>query len=204
MNNATITKGLMALVLTAGIASAAEKSAPSAPAMSAEQTAMMQKAMPLMTPGAEHRALDPIIGKWNAMVTMWMKPGDKPQQSKGVSDHSWVLNGHFVKQDYKGDMGGQPFEGTGYTGFDKVRNEYQSVWMDSMATGMMVSAGAPASGGTIQQSGTFGCPMTGDKNMWMRTELKIVNNDRFTYASYTKDPQGKEFKGMEIVYTRAK
>jgi hypothetical protein len=202
----TLVLGGFALLLGFAVAApAAEKSTSAMPAMTPEQTAMMQKAMPLMTPGVEHVALNPTIGIWNAKVSMWMKPGDKAQVSMGKAANTWVLNRHFVQQIYTGDINGQPFSGIGYTGYDKVRGEYQSIWLDSMGTGMMYSAGA-ASGPSqsIQESGTFGCPMTGDKNMWMRTVLKIDNNNQYTFSSYSKDPQGKEFKGMEIVYTRSK
>jgi hypothetical protein len=186
-----------------GVPAAKEKAATTA--MPPEQAAMMQKAIPLMTPGVEHQALDPLVGKWNASVSMWMKPGDKPQVSAGSSEMAWALNKHFIKQDYHGDMNGQPFEGIGYTGFDKVRGEYQSVWMDNMMTGMIVSSGGTSQGGkVIQQSGTFGCPMTGEKQMWTRSEMEFVSPDKVVYRSYGKDPQGKEFKGMEIVYTRTK
>jgi hypothetical protein len=195
---------IMIAMLGIGLAAVpiAIHAADSSAAMTPEQQAMMQKAEQYMTPGTEHKALEPMVGRWNAKVTMWMKPGDKPQESTGVAEMVWVLNNHFMKQDYHGMMMGKPFEGIGYTGYDKVRGEYQSIWMDNMATGLMYSTG-PGGGGVVKQSGTFGCPMTGDKAMWMRSEMKINSPNQITYTSYGKDASGKEFKGMEIVYTRA-
>src|ERR1700687_3545968 len=116
--------GVAVVMMMIGVSAGHAADKPAAPG---PQDAKMQQAQKYMTPGAEHRALDPWIGHWNAKVRMWMKPGDKPQESMGTSETTWVLNKHFVKQDYKGDMNGQPFEGTGYTGFDNVRGEYQSV-----------------------------------------------------------------------------
>ena len=40
--------------------------------------------------------------------------------------------------------------------------------------------------------------------MWSRLEWKIVDNDTNLYTSYSKGPDGKEFKGMEITYKRVK
>jgi hypothetical protein len=51
------------------------------------------------------------------------------------------------------------------------------------------------SNGVIKESGTFGCPMTGEKAMWMRSELKIASSNKVTYTTYSKDPQAKNLKG---------
>ena len=175
------------------------------PASSATPNPAMEQAMKLGSPGAAHRALDPLVGHFNATIRTWMKPGDPPMVSKGVSDNSWILDGRFVKQDYKGDWNGQPFQGLGLTGYDNLRAEYQSMWIDNMDTGMMTATGNfDATNSTLKQEGHFSCPITGEKDRWYRSELKIVNKDQQVYSSYGKDPTGKEFKGMEIVYTRAK
>ena len=94
----------------------------------------------------------------------WMKPGDKAQESTGTAEHMWVLGGRYLKQDFKGTWAGQPFEGTGYTGYDNVRQEYQTMWLDNMATGMMQVSGSFEPGTkTLKQSGHFACPMTNEK-----------------------------------------
>jgi hypothetical protein len=191
------------LVLGTGTGYADTKAATTTPGV--PDAAMMEKMQKYMTPGAEHAMLEPMVGKWNAKVKMWMQPGAKAEESVGSAENSWALNKHFLKQDFKGTWNNQPFEGTGYTGYDKVREEYQSVWLDSMGTGIMYSNGTyDAAKKVINQSGTYSCPMTGDKNMWSRSEVKMSGNDKFSYTSYGKGPDGKEFKSMEIVYTRAK
>jgi hypothetical protein len=67
---------------------------------------------------------------------------------------------------------------------------------------MMLSAGASTGGKVIQESGTFGCPMTGDKNHYMRSETEVTGPNQYVFRSYGKDAKGQEFKGMEILYTR--
>ncbi len=203
MNTRTWTIGLAALLI-GGTVHAADKPA-STPAMTPEMVAMQKKAMELGTPGAHHKMLEPTVGKWTAKASFWMKSGDKPMVSEGTSETTWILGGRFLKQDYKGTWEGQPFEGLGIIGYDNMRAEYQSLWLDSMMTGQMIATGTyDAAAKLFKFGGTFSCPMTGEKNRAYRAELKINSNDKHTYVSYDKTPEGKEFKSMEIVYTRAK
>lgn len=169
----------------------------------AEQEAAMKKAMELGTPGAQHKVLEPLVGKWDAMVKTWMGPGTKASESKGTEINQWVFGGRFLSQEYKGDWEGQAFQGQGYIGYDNVKKEYQNIWMDSMMTGIMSNPGTyDAATKTLKSEGTFGCPMTGKTDRWFRSELKIQDNNNHTYTSYAKDESGKEFKSMEIIYKR--
>jgi hypothetical protein len=167
--------------------------------------AMMEKMQKYGAPGVHHEPLAASAGRWTSTVKSWMKPGDPPMESKGTSENTMVLSGRYMQQTFKGDMNGMPFEGIGYTGYDTIRGEYQSVWMDSMVTGMMIGAGqSDTATKTIKQTGTFSCPMTGEKAMWYRTEWKMIDNDNQTFTMYAKGPDGKEVKAMEIVYKRVK
>ena len=193
--------GTATILMIAGVCWAAE-----APKMTPEQQAAMDKAMKLGSPSDAHVALQPMVGNWTAKVRYWMKPGDKAQESTGTSVQTSILGGRFIKQDYKGTMmNGQPFEGMGITGYDNIKGEYQTLWIDNMMTGFMLGTGAfDAPSKTIKTAGTFSCPMTGEKNMWYRSEWKVEDNDHQTYSSYGKTPDGKEFKNMVITYTRVK
>lgn len=174
------------------------------PADKKEAEAMMAQMQKYGTPGPEHQILQGLVGKYTATMRMWMAPGAKAQEMMGTSDQELMMDGRYLKQKFHGTWGGQPFEGIGITGYDKVRGEYQSIWFDNMGTGMMVSKGTPKSANVIEETGTFGCPMTGEKDRWFRFELKVVDANNYTYTSYGKDPAGKEFKEMEILYQRAK
>jgi hypothetical protein len=107
--------------------------------------------------------------------------------------------------DVRGDMGGQPFEGLGYLGYDNIRGKYTVVWLDSMNTGITRASGQ-FDPGTKQytESGTFSCPLTGEKDRRFRGEWKVIDDDTLAYTMYTPDPDGKEVKGMEISYRRVK
>lgn len=165
----------------------------------------MMEAMKRVAPGEAHGVLQPLVGTWTCTVKGWMTPGDKPLDSKGTAESRWVFGGRFVQQDFEGDWAGQSFEGVGYTGYDNLRQEYVSVWMDNMSTGMMQVTGSFDSKSRVLQSkGHFSCPITGEKNRWVRSEAKIIDNDHNTYTSTFLNSDGKEFKSMEITYTRKK
>ncbi len=199
--------GLMAMTLTMLGSLPPTKAAEKKPEMSEEMQAKMAKAKEAGTPGAGHEVLKPLAGNWTVTTRSWMKPGEKkPQLSTGSSTMTWVLDGRYLRHDFKGNFFGQPYEGLGYIGYDNVKKEYVSLWMDNFSTGLHQSSGQydPATK-TISETGSFSCPVTGEKNMWFRDEWKFVNNDKAIYSMFIKDPEsGKEFKSMEIVYTRVK
>jgi hypothetical protein len=173
--------------------------------MPEDMAQMMAKAKEAGTPGAGHEVLKSVEGEWNVASRHWMKPGDKPQESAGTSTITWILGGRYLKQEFKGEMMGRPYEGLGFVGYDNVRKEYASVWMDNMSTGLFRSTGQYDKGSkTIKDEGTFSCPVTGEKNMWFRSEWKIAGKSKHVFSMFMKGPDGNEFKSMELVYTRAK
>lgn len=189
--------GVISLFFSASLFAADQKNSSMDPAM--------MEAMKRGAPGSDHHVLEPLVGKWKCTVRGWMKPGGPAEVSQGMGDNVWVLGGRFIKQEFKGDWAGMPFEGVGYTGYDNVRQEYTCVWLDNMSTGIMeVSGTFDPKSKVIRTSGHFSCPMTGEKDRWVRSEVKIIDNDNNTYTSYFKGPDGKEFKSMEISYTRVK
>ncbi|MFN0118204.1 MAG: DUF1579 domain-containing protein [Elusimicrobiota bacterium] len=165
----------------------------------------MMNAMKHGSPSENHKMLEPLIGNWTAEVKGWMEPNGKVEESKGLAKNWWVLGGRFVQEEFKGDWAGQPFEGMGLIGYDNIRGQYESIWLDNFMTGMMKFSGKyDATTKTFSSDGDFSCPMTGEKNKWARTETKIIDNDNHVYLSYSKGPDGKEFKNMEITYKRVK
>ncbi len=197
----SILTGLAVSLLITTITHAADKKDQP---MSEEMQAVMAKVQTAATPSAGHEILKGMEGNWDVTARTWMKPGDKPEPSTGTSAVSWVLDGRFLKQEYKGDFAGQPFNGIGYDGYDNVTKEYVSTWIDSMSTGIVQGSGQyDAATKSIKQNGTFSCPIAG-KKLTYRSELKMVNKDKHIFSMFVNDPNGKEFKSMELTYHRAK
>lgn len=155
-------------------------------------------------PGEGHKMLTELTGKWNYTMKWWMDATTKePKESKGTSTSKMILGGRFLQQDVTGKADGKPFQGMGVMGFDVMRNEFQSMWTDSMSTNMMLSSGTgDMTKKIVTETGTFSCAMTGQKDRWFRTEFAIADKKNHTYAMFMKDAQGTEYKTMEIHYTR--
>jgi hypothetical protein len=172
------------------------------PKMTAEQQAAMEAWMKVATPGEGHKLLEPMVGSWNVETTMWEKPGNPPEKGAGVAEDSWVLGGRFVKEEFQGEFGGMKFQGLGYTGYDNYKKKYVGTWMDTMGTMMMTMIGTvDASGKVFTATSTIDDIMTG-KPMTVRMVTRIVDANKHVMEMFGPDPSGKEFKMMELVYTR--
>ncbi|WP_428940521.1 DUF1579 domain-containing protein [Fontivita pretiosa] len=172
--------------------------------MSPEQAAQMEAWMKLAVPGKEHEGLKPMAGTFDVELSFIPAPGAPAQVSKGTEKNEMVLGGRFLEGRFRGEMMGQPFEGIGYTGYDNLKKKYVSTWMDSMGTMILVQEGtADATGKVITFTSTMPDPVSG-KEQTMRSVLTIVSNDRHTFDMYVPGPDGKEYKCMTNVYTRAK
>jgi hypothetical protein len=180
---------------------AAPKSASAAPAM---DPAMMDAMMKAGTPGEPHKKLDGMAGTWDTKITMWMMPGTEPMISAGTSTSQWVMGGRYLEERFKGDFGGMPFEGLGFTGYDNVKKRYWGTWMDNMSTSMMSSSGtAAADGKSWDFDGTMSDPMTGGETA-LKTKVTVRDADHHVMEMWAPGPDGKMFKSMEIAYSRKK
>ena len=204
---------LGALTISAVAVSAQEKKAPekkAAPAKKAAPPAMDEKAamdmmMKIATPGPGHKKLDFMVGTWNAKNTMWMDPSKPPMVSDGTSVQKWVLGGRFLEQTVEATMMGQPFSGLGFTAYDNFKKKYVSTWMDTMGTMIMISTGNfDATGKILTSTGSMDDPTTGKKNVPFREKMTVVSNDEILFEMFGADPTGKDFRWMEIRYTRKK
>jgi hypothetical protein len=163
---------------------------------------MMKKAEAAMTPGPAHKVLDSLVGDWNAEVKLWMAPDAPPTVSKATAKSSWTLKKHFVKEEFDGDFMGQPFHGVSYTGYDNVRQKYNSVWIDDMSTTMVTSEGEADSGGKMLTfGGSYACAMTGEKNKEIKQIYRIISPDKHVFEMHDPARSGNT-RTMEITYTR--
>ena len=166
-----------------------------------DQEAMMAKWKEFATPNENHKVLNALIGNWNHKVKWWMSADTKPQESAGTSEIKWILGDRFLQHMVKGFYMGQPFEGIGVIGYDNGLKEYNSIWIDSMGTGLMKGAGQyDGNLKTITEKGHFTCPFRG--KISFRGVTTIKGNDNFTYEMFSPGFDNKEYRTMEITYTR--
>jgi hypothetical protein len=188
----------LALILVACFgALAQEGEAPGMP--SPEEMAAWQKAM---TPGEHHQHLAALEGSWVAKTMMWMDPAAPPTTSEGKAEWRMTMGGRYLVHKFKGEFMGTPFEGMGIVGYDNVLGKYVSTWMDTMGTGMLIETGScDGEGKVFKSSGEYANAMTGEMEA-MRSVHTIESADRNVLEMFGSGEDGKEFKMMEIVYTR--
>ncbi len=192
-----------AVFLSAGMLAQETKGPPHE--MSAEQQAMMDAWHKYMTPGEPHARLAKKAGDWNVAVKMWHTPDmEVPEESIGTSSIKSILGGRFILEKFTGEAMGQPFEGLGIGGYDNITKKYFSTWIDTWMTGMLRLDGTAARyGGVINYEGTHPDPLRG-KYVKTRSVERTISDDKVIYTSYNTADDGREFKGMELTYTRAK
>ena len=97
-----------------------------------------------------------------------------------------------------------PFEGMAVVGYDNMKKKFVSIWIDNMGTGLMASQGTyDESTRTVTYDVEGPDVMTG-KYEKMRSLEKLISKDKWVTEMYTVMPDGKDFKTMEITYTRVK
>jgi Protein of unknown function (DUF1579) len=176
------------------------------PEMSAEEKAMMEAWMKAATPGEHHKHLAMMEGNWKTASKMWMSPGGAPTESTGACENKMILDGHYLHQDCKGPsmMEGMPdFNGNGMTGYDNIQKKYVATWVDNMTTGIMMATGTCEQGGKVHKlSGTYIDPAT-NKTKNFRWVSTAVSPSKMTFEFFDEGPDGKEFKSMEMTYTKS-
>lgn len=197
---AALTVGI-ALGASPVLADDAKKAADKPPMDEKAAMEMMQK---LATPGAGHKKLDVLVGTWTAKTTMWMDPSKPPTTSEGTSEQKWVLGGRYLEQRFEGQMMGGPLSGIGYTGYDNYKKKYVSTWMDTAGTVIMSTTGSfDKSGKVLTSTGKFDDFTTG-KVSTLREKTTLISNDEMHWEMWGPGPDGKDYKMMEITYTRKK
>lgn len=170
--------------------------------MSPQQQAMMAAMQEYATPGPEHAELARRVGDWTFRLTMWQAPDAPPQVSEGTAKIASVLDGRFLFEKAEGDLGGMPFEGMGFFGYDKFTKTYVWSWIDNFGTGIMPGHGT-ASGDrkTIHWTSEVPDYETGTYRKVTSVD-RIISDDEHILTWYEATPDGKERKTMELHYTR--
>jgi hypothetical protein len=165
--------------------------------------AMMEVYRKLAIPGAPHKVLEGMAGKWITKTKAWMEPGKPPSDSTGTCEAKMLLGGRYLQQEYMGDMMGSTFTGINIIGFDNYTKKYVSTWIDSMSTGIYFFEGtSSADGKTITQESRYDDPVQGPTT-W-RSVSRIVDANSMEYEMFITGKVGKDEKMMEMTLTRKK
>jgi len=161
----------------------------------------MQKWMDYMTPGPMQQMLAKADGSWNEEITMWEAPNSTPQKMTASCENKMILGGRYQSSTSTGSFNNMPFEGHSLVGYDNIKKVFQSTWIDNMGTGITKLEGPydPATK-TVTFSGKMVDPM-GGKEVDMKQTMKFIDDNTQLMEMYIIQ-DGKEFKNMEIKFTR--
>jgi hypothetical protein len=170
---------------------------------SSDENAMMENWMKYASPGKPHQFLAMREGDWEVTITMWMQPGAPSNETKGTAHGKMILGGRYLQMQQHGMMMGMHFEGTTITAYDNHLNRFISIWIDNMGTGVTQSSGTlDKTGKILTETAEMFDPMSG-QNLKMKTVVTQISQDKFVFAMYHSMPDGKEFKSMEMEYSRS-
>ncbi len=169
-----------------------------------DSATMMKNWQEYMTPGDMHKMLAKSDGEWNGEVTMWMYPGAPEQKSTSTAVNKMIMNGLYQESNHTGNMMGMPFNGKSMVAYDNHRKEFISTWIDNMGSGIMIMKGPwDEATKTINLKGKMVDPGT-KMDTDVRETFKIVDDNTQEMEMFVMTPDGKEFKTMNIKYTRKK
>ncbi len=166
--------------------------------------AAMQKAMAdFSKPGDKHKWMAKFNGTWEASVIGFMDP-TKPDTSKATNTVSMALNGLYQMGKFTGNMMGMPFEGHSTMGYDNAKKMFVNTWIDNLGSGIIYMTGTyDETTKTLNLKGQQTDPMSG-KDMDIREEMTMIDNDSYTMIMYGAGMDGKEMKFMEGTFKRKK
>jgi hypothetical protein len=153
-------------------------------------------------PGPQHKLLEPTVGKWSFTGKMWMEPGKDPTETTGTAVRKWILGGRFVHEEVEAKGFGKPFQGLGITGYDNSQQKYTSVWVDSMTTAVGTATGTADKAGKVLTYTRETYDPVLKKKVKGRDVMHILGDDKHVLEMYSEGPDGKEFKAMELTFTR--
>ncbi|AZA47879.1 DUF1579 domain-containing protein [Chryseobacterium carnipullorum] len=162
--------------------------------------------MEYATPGDLHKMLAKYDGNWAGTSTMWMEAGGKPVTNPSECTNKMIFGGRYQQSNYKGNFMGMPFEGMSLMGYDNARKKFVSTWIDNMGTGIMHAEGEwNAAKKSLEFKGTMADPARPGKECNFREVYVFTDDNNHTMEMYGPDSKtGKEYKSMEIKFTRKK
>jgi hypothetical protein len=165
---------------------------------------LMKKWQEAATPGQEHQILESLVGNWQVSAKMWMDgPQEPPLESSGTASLKWILDRHFVEEEFSGQMMGRPFIGKGVYGYENFTKRYQFVWLDNGSTGIFTGNGTyDEKVKALIFSAKMNDPVKDVRDKPIACVIRIASRDKHTFEMYDSPKPDAKFKTGEITYIR--
>lgn len=166
------------------------------------QTPEEKAMMAYMTPGKMHDMLAKSIGVWTEDATMWMAADAPPMKFTLTCVNRMIMGNRYLQGMNRGTVNNMPFEGISTVAYDNAKKVFINTWIDNMGTGIMYSEGTwNESNKSIEFNGSQVDPMSG-KELKARQVMKFIDDNNQLLEMYMTPLNGKEYKSMEIKYTK--
>lgn len=156
-----------------------------------------------MTPSAVHQMMAKWDGNWEANTTFYT-PGKPDMTAKSSVMNKMILDGRYQETVFTGELMGMPFNGKSTTAYDNHKKKFITTWVDNMGSGMMIMEGPwDEATKTMNLKGKAMDAETGQESD-ARETFKIIDDNNQEMEMFLTLPDGKEFKMMNIKFTRKK
>lgn len=183
---------------TPDAAPAAMPDMPDMPAMPSMEE-MMEMMAEYATPDAHHEMFKKQAGEWACTLEFAM-PDGPVMSGTGTMTVKTIMDGRYMVSTMEvPDFMGSPFSGMALTGYSRVKEVYQSVWIDTWGTNMTATKGKMDEHGKLLMQGTASTPM-GDNGMRIVTEW--TDADTWVDHFFDEMPDGSWHNSGKITYTR--
>lgn len=156
----------------------------------------------VMSAGADHKALDSMIGTFEVKAKTWAYSTATPVESTFTATNAWVLGNRYLETRLEGSVEGDDFSEIGYLGFDAVRKGYEAVRMDTENAGMVWYRGEfDASGQQMTLRAEVPDPRSGLPSM-RELKISIEGGGDHVVEVWVPGPENMLFKMKELRCTR--
>ena len=155
--------------------------------------ARVQEGPPMPKPQKEHEFLKQFEGTWDSVSKFRMADGQPWIEAKGTESNR-MIGGFWLLSTWKGDMFGQPWEGTGATGYDPYKKKYVGSWVDSMMPCLSTGEGTVDASGKIMTTIISSTDCESGKPCTMRMVQEIKDKDTTVWSMHMTGKDGKEFE----------
>ena len=195
---------LLSILLVVGCSTTEAESAGYEPAVdlaSMSEEEVMAMMMEMNMPGEPHAMFEGMAGVYDVEMEYWMQPGAETGTMSASSNIATILGGRYVMERFQGEFMGQPFEGLHIMGYDNLKEEYFSLWMDNMSTHCSQQSGNVDESGALRMSGMMYDAISPDGRPY-RSVTSMNEDGSQRMEMYDTLPDGTEWMVMVGTYRK--
>lgn len=165
-----------------------------------EMKKMMEEYQKSNATGPEHELLKRLVGEWKIATKVYTAPGAPPIEAKGEAEAESAYDGRFVEMEVKGEIMGQPWNGSYVFGFDRFKKEYSLAIWTNVSTALSVGAGSADASGNVLTYKVHMNDAQGSRDS--RFVIRFAAGGGHVLEAYDTVPGLGEVKVLESTFTK--